>query len=98
MTRVGFVGAGRMGGPMVQRLVHAGHDVRVLGRTSEKCDALGKLGAQPVTRLAAVAKGAEAVILCVFTDERVRQLWREPDLTATMNTQRIRGWGPSATA
>ena len=37
MTRVGFVGAGRMGAPMVRRLVDAGHDVRALGRTPEKC-------------------------------------------------------------
>ena len=38
MTRVGFVGAGRMGGPMVSRLVESGHDVRALGRTDEKCE------------------------------------------------------------
>ena len=30
MTRVGFVGAGRMGAPMVRRLVDAGHEVRAL--------------------------------------------------------------------
>ena len=36
MTRVGFVGTGRMGAPMVRRLVDAGHEVRALGRTPEK--------------------------------------------------------------
>ena len=46
VTRVGFVGAGRMGAPMVRRLVEAGHDVRVLGRTPEKCRAVKELGAQ----------------------------------------------------
>ncbi|MEU8896016.1 NAD(P)-dependent oxidoreductase [Nocardia sp. NPDC048505] len=32
--RVGFVGAGRMGAPMIDRLLAAGHEVRVLTRTS----------------------------------------------------------------
>ena len=45
MTRVGFVGAGRMGAPMVRRLVEAGHEVRALGRTPEKCAAIADLGA-----------------------------------------------------
>jgi 3-hydroxyisobutyrate dehydrogenase-like beta-hydroxyacid dehydrogenase len=31
--RIGFVGAGRMGRPMVERLIGAGHEVRALGRT-----------------------------------------------------------------
>ena len=36
VTRVGFIGAGRMGAPMIARLVDAGHDVRVLVRSPEK--------------------------------------------------------------
>ena len=59
MTRVGFVGAGRMGEPMVRRLVGAGHDVRVLRRTDEKAEAVSEL---------------DVVILCLFTDDQVRQL------------------------
>ena len=84
MTRVGFVGAGRMGGPMVRRLVEAGHDVRALGRSPEKCAAVEELGARAVTDLALVAEGADAVIVCVFTDEQVRQVCLESDLVAAM--------------
>ncbi|HET9564930.1 MAG TPA: NAD(P)-dependent oxidoreductase [Mycobacterium sp.] len=84
MTRVGFVGAGRMGGPMVRRLVDAGHDVRALGRSPEKRAAVQELGAQAVADLAGVAEGAEAVIVCVFTDEQVRQVCLEGDLGAAM--------------
>jgi 3-hydroxyisobutyrate dehydrogenase-like beta-hydroxyacid dehydrogenase len=84
MTRVGFVGVGRMGGPMVRRLVEAGHDVRALGRTPEKREAVGELGAQPVTDLPAIGEEAEAVIVCVFTDEQVQQVCLESDLVATM--------------
>ena len=44
-VKVGFVGAGRMGAPMVRRLVDAGHEVRALGRTEEKRTAVDELGA-----------------------------------------------------
>ena len=71
MRCVGFVGAGRMGAPMVRRLVEAGHHVHALGRTDEKRTAIAELGAHPVADLAAVADGADAVVVCVFTDEQV---------------------------
>ncbi len=85
MTRVGFVGTGRMGAPMVRRLVDAGHEVRALARTTEKSQAVSDLGAVPVGQLAAVAEGADAVIVCVFTDEQVRQVCLEGGLVAAMS-------------
>jgi 3-hydroxyisobutyrate dehydrogenase-like beta-hydroxyacid dehydrogenase len=85
MTRVGFVGAGRMGGPMVRRLVEAGHDVSVLGRTPEKRKAALELGARAVTDLPDVAEGADVVVVCVFTDEQVRQVCLESDLDVAMD-------------
>ena len=85
MTRVGFIGAGRMGAPMVRRLVEAGHDVRALGRTPEKRSAIGGLGAQPVDEAAAAAERAEAVVVCVFTDEQVRQVCLEEGLADAMS-------------
>jgi 3-hydroxyisobutyrate dehydrogenase-like beta-hydroxyacid dehydrogenase len=85
MTRVGFIGTGRMGAPMVRRLVDAGHEVRALGRTPEKCQAVRDLGASAVTDPGAVADGADAVIVCVFTDEQVRQVCLESGLVAAMS-------------
>jgi 3-hydroxyisobutyrate dehydrogenase-like beta-hydroxyacid dehydrogenase len=85
MTRVGFIGTGRMGAPMVRRLVDAGHEVRALGRTPEKCEAVRDLGAFAVTSPAAVAEGADAVIVCVFTDEQVRQVCLEDGLVDAMS-------------
>ena len=84
MTRVGFVGAGRMGGPMVRRLVEAGHEVRALGRTPEKREDVAELGAEPVTDLTDVADAADIVLVCVFTDEQVRQVCLEGDLVTSM--------------
>jgi 3-hydroxyisobutyrate dehydrogenase-like beta-hydroxyacid dehydrogenase len=81
---IGFVGAGRMGTPMVKRLVDAGHEVRVLGRTDEKRSAVEQLGAQAVADTAAVADGADAVVVCVFTDDQVKLLCLDGDLVAGM--------------
>ena len=70
--RVGLIGAGRMGAPMVVRLTAAGHRVRALGRTEEKRRAVAELGATPVADIAAVVERADAVVICLFTDEQVR--------------------------
>ena len=84
MTVVGFVGAGRMGTPMVARLVDAGHEVRVLARADEKAAALAEQGAEPVTGLTAVTAGADVVVVCVFSDDQVEELCLDGELVAGM--------------
>lgn len=86
MSQVGFVGTGRMGAPMVRRLVEAGHEVRALGRSVEKRRAVSELGAQPVTDLADIGTGADVVIVCVFTDEQVQQVCLHSVLLSTMQS------------
>lgn len=82
--KVGFIGAGRMGRPMVARLVGAGHDVRALGRTAEKRADVGQLGAHAVSDVADAAEAADVVVLCVFTDEQVRDVCLGTALLTTM--------------
>jgi 3-hydroxyisobutyrate dehydrogenase len=84
MTRVGFVGAGRMGGPMIRRLVESSHEVRALGRSDEKCQAVRELGADAVTDLAEIGDAADVVVVCVFTDEQVQEVCLASDLLSTM--------------
>ncbi|WP_024804552.1 NAD(P)-dependent oxidoreductase [Nocardia sp. BMG51109] len=72
--RIGFVGAGRMGRPMIERLVRAGHTVRAVGRSAETRSALGEIGAEPVESVGAAATGAMAFVVCVFTDDQVREI------------------------
>lgn len=72
--QVGFIGAGRMGAPMVARLVGAGHEVRALGRSAEARAAVAETGAVPVATAAAAIDGADAIVLCVFTDDQVREI------------------------
>jgi 2-hydroxy-3-oxopropionate reductase len=83
-VRIGFVGAGRMGRPMVARLAAAGHHVRGLGRTGEKRLAVAELGAEAADSLAAVSAAAEVVVLCVFTDDQVREICLTDGLVAAM--------------
>ncbi|WP_304412515.1 NAD(P)-dependent oxidoreductase [Nocardia sp. BMG111209] len=82
--RLGFVGAGRMGRPMVDRLVQAGHDVHVLGRSPESRTALADSGAVVHATLADVAADADVVLVCVFTDGQVRQVCVDDGLLAAM--------------
>jgi 3-hydroxyisobutyrate dehydrogenase-like beta-hydroxyacid dehydrogenase len=82
--RIGWVGAGRMGRPMVGRLLAAGHDVAVLGRTDEVRAELAGDGATAVPDAAAVADGAGVVILCLFSDEQVRAVGLDGPLLDAM--------------
>src|SRR5580700_6603509 len=69
--RVGFVGAGRMGFPMVERLAAAGHDLVVYARRAEAEADLTRLGVRHANELAEVAAGADVLLLCVFSDEQL---------------------------
>ena len=72
--RVGFVGAGRMGLPMVERLAAAGHDLVVYARRAETQAALTGLGVRPTTELAGAAVGADVLLVCVFSDEQLTEI------------------------
>jgi 3-hydroxyisobutyrate dehydrogenase-like beta-hydroxyacid dehydrogenase len=87
-VKVGFIGAGRMGREMVARLAAAGHDVRVLVRDPAdhaKRRDLEQLGASVVNEVADAAQ-ADVVVLCVFTDEQVRQVCLDSALLSTMGS------------
>lgn len=73
-SRVGFVGAGRMGLPMVERLAAAGHDPVVYARRAETLAALTRLGVRHTTELPEAAAGADVLLLCVFNDEQAAEV------------------------
>ena len=52
---IGWIGVGRMGYQMAERLVQAGHDVSIWNRTKSKAEPLGKLGGKIVDKLADLA-------------------------------------------
>jgi 3-hydroxyisobutyrate dehydrogenase-like beta-hydroxyacid dehydrogenase len=71
---IGFVGAGKMGEPMVLRLVEAGHRVQVYARRPEVRERLAAAGAVPVESVAAVARDAGVVISCLFSDAQLLEV------------------------
>ncbi|MFJ8492419.1 NAD(P)-dependent oxidoreductase [Streptomyces sp. NPDC094038] len=81
---IGVVGAGRMGLPMVRRLAEAGHRVRVAARSDAARGALTREPAQVVPEVAEVGEGADAVLVCVRTDEQVREVCLESGLLDAM--------------
>ena len=46
--KIGWIGMGRMGFPMAERLLKAGHDVSIWNRTRAKAEPLEKLGGKVV--------------------------------------------------
>jgi 3-hydroxyisobutyrate dehydrogenase-like beta-hydroxyacid dehydrogenase len=72
--RVGFVGAGRMGFPMVERLAAAGHDLVVYARRPDAAASLAGLGIRHTAELAEAAAGVEVLLLCVFSDAQLAEI------------------------
>ena len=72
--RVGFVGAGRMGFPMVERLAAAGHDLVVYARRPEAAASLGRVGVRSTSELTEAAAGADVLLLCVFSDAQLAEV------------------------
>src|ERR1700684_4066843 len=49
--KIGWIGMGRMGFPMAERLIKAGHDVTLWNRTRAKAEPLAKIGGKVVDHL-----------------------------------------------
>ncbi|NYT66703.1 NAD(P)-dependent oxidoreductase [Alcaligenaceae bacterium] len=69
--KLGFCGLGLMGAAMVQRLLEAGHEVKVWNRSAEKAQALAALGAQVVASPYLVAEDVDGVLMCLFDAKAV---------------------------
>lgn len=70
--KVGFIGIGIMGGPMVGNLLKAGYPVVVHNRTESKAKELLEEGAIWAASAAAAAKDSDVVITCVTDTPDVR--------------------------
>src|SRR5690606_3459926 len=64
--KLGFCGLGLMGAPMVQRLLEAGHEVKVWNRSADKAKPLAALGAQVVATAQEAAQDVDGVLMCLF--------------------------------
>ena len=74
MRRIGWIGLGKMGAPMAQNLLDAGHRLFVYNRTASKADDLVGGGATAATQPADVAKEAEVVFSMLADDAALQQM------------------------
>jgi 3-hydroxyisobutyrate dehydrogenase len=74
LKRVGVVGAGRMGTPIIGHLVRKGFATRACDLDPAKASAVTKLGAQWVASPGALAAECDAILVCVGFDREVREL------------------------
>ncbi len=73
-STIGWIGMGRMGYPMAERLVNAGYDVKVWNRTRAKAEPLAEAGATLVDSPADLA-GVDVLATMVSTGKDVEQLY-----------------------
>ena len=65
MPRLGYLGTGLMGEPMVMNLLKAGYEVTVWNRTPSKCDAAVAAGARRAESPADLARQSDVVMACL---------------------------------
>jgi 3-hydroxyisobutyrate dehydrogenase len=78
-VKIGFLGAGRMGRPMLDHLVRAGHEVTVLTRRPETRAAAEADGLTCADTVAQTVRGAEVVFVVVLHDHQVRTVCLGPE-------------------
>lgn len=77
--RVSFLGLGRMGLPMADRLLDAGFDLTLYNRTKEKADPLLSKGAHWSHTPGTAAKECDVVVTMVADDAALESLMTGPD-------------------
>ena len=85
IKKVGFVGLGAMGLPMVENLMAAGYDLKVTDIDKSAVAAAVAKGASAVSSPAEAANGVDAVITMVPNDEVLREVTCNPD-TGVLST------------
>ena len=71
---LGFIGIGLMGAPMTLRLLDAGYTVHVWNRSAEKLKPVLEKGAVKAESIAALAKAADIILLCVTNGDAVEKV------------------------
>src|SRR6267378_3378171 len=72
--KIGWIGVGRMGGPMAERLLKAGYDVSIWNRTRSKAEPLTKIGGKVVDNLLEL-KDVDVLFSIVSTGKDLEQVY-----------------------
>src|SRR5271165_1680774 len=82
---IGWIGMGRMGFPMAERLLRAGYDVSIWNRTRAKAEPLAKVGGKVVDKPTDLA-GVDVVFSIVSTGKDIEQVYFGAGGVGTANT------------
>jgi 3-hydroxyisobutyrate dehydrogenase-like beta-hydroxyacid dehydrogenase len=77
--RVGWIGLGRMGTPMVTNLINKGFDVIVQNRSQEKVHAIAATGATIGGTYAEMAASVDTIHLCLPSADSIDDVMLRPD-------------------
>lgn len=75
MAKIGFIGVGNMGGPMVRNLVKAGHAVKVFDLSEEAMNFAVQAGAKAAESVKDAASGVEYVVSMLPVGQNVRAVY-----------------------
>jgi 3-hydroxyisobutyrate dehydrogenase len=89
-VRIGFIGTGLIGTPMVERMLDCGLSVTVWNRTPSKTNALVERGATRAASIREVATSCDIVCLCLTNTDAVEHVVFGPDgLAAVMRRSQL---------
>jgi len=80
--KIGWVGMGRMGSPMAERLLKAGYDVSIWNRTRSKAEPLAAKGGKVVDKLTDLA-GVDVLFSIVSTGKDLKEVYFGKDGVVT---------------
>jgi 3-hydroxyisobutyrate dehydrogenase len=80
--KIGWIGMGRMGFPMAERLIKAGHDLSIWNRTRAKAEPLAAKGGKVVDKLADLA-GVDVLFSIVSTGKDLDEVYFGKDGVAS---------------
>ena len=80
--KIGWIGMGRMGFPMAERLLKAGHDVSIWNRTRSKAEPLAAKGGKIVDKLSDLA-GVDVLFSIVSTGGDLKEVYFGKDGVVT---------------
>src|SRR5580700_10690507 len=72
--KIGWIGMGRMGFPMAERLLKAGYDLSIWNRTRAKAEPLAAKGGKVVDKLADLA-GVDVLFSIVSTGKDLEEIY-----------------------
>ena len=75
--KLGYVGVGKMGGPMAEHLIAAGHDLVVFDAREAAVKPFVERGARAAASVTALAREVETVLVCLPTPDVVRKVSEE---------------------